>query len=119
MIWDGLIPFFGTTNLEATHHFYHDLLGLGVYKDQGLCIIYQVRPGACIGFCTHHPVVPSEFSPMITLLTADVDGVYERLVAAGVKADGLPRVNPRFAIYHFFVRDPNGYKVEVQRFLDG
>ena len=116
--WEGLIPFFGARDLETTHRFYTEVLGLSLYKDQGLCRIYEVSPGAWIGFCTHHPVVPPELSPMITLLTADVDQVHRRLEAAGIETDGPPRVNPRFRIYHFFALDPNGYKVEIQRFLD-
>ncbi|OQY24133.1 MAG: hypothetical protein DRJ03_06405 [Chloroflexi bacterium] len=27
-------------------------------------------------------------------------------------------LNPRYNIYHCFLRDPNGYLIEIQRFLD-
>ncbi len=118
MDWDGLVPFFGVSDLERTHHFYGETLGLPLYKDQGVCRIYEVIPGAYVGFCSHHPAVPPEFSPMITLLTPSVDQAHRQLVEAGVAVDGEPRVNPRFNIYHFFARDPDGYKVEIQRFLD-
>jgi len=115
--FDGLITFFGTRDLEATHYFYAGLLGLELWLDQGLCRIYRVRPGAYLGFCEHMPEVPPEQSPIVCLVTDDVDGRHADLVAAGVPVDGPPRVNPRFGIYHFFSRDPNGYRVEVQRFL--
>lgn len=119
MSWDGLIPFFGTRDLEATHRFYTDLLGLKLDRDQGLCRIYEVLPGAYVGFCTHHDPVPPEISPIITLLTEDVDGAFRRLSDAGAALETEPRENEKFSIYHFFVRDPSGYKVEIQRFLDG
>jgi len=116
--WDALIAFYGARDLEATHRFYHKLLGLPLYLDQGLCRLYRVREGAYVGFCTHHPAVPPEISPMITLVTDEVDDVYRRLVEAGAKVEDAPKVNPRFNIYHFFARDPDGYRVEVQRFLE-
>jgi len=116
--WDGFIAFFGTKDLEATHQFYHVLLGLPLYIDQELCRIYEVRDGAYVGFCTHHPTIPPEISPMITLVTNDVDGIHRSLTHAGVETEAPPKVNPRFHIYHFFARDPNGYRVEIQKFLD-
>lgn len=118
MTWDGLITFLGTQDLEKTHDFYAGLLGLVLYKDQGVCRVYELRPGAYIGFCTHHPTVPQELSPIITLLTEDVDRVYRLLLEAGAPVERPPGPNPGFRIYHFFARDPNGYKVEVQRFED-
>ena len=33
-------------------------------------------------------------------------------------AEGEPQVNEKYNIYHFFLRDPEGRKLEVQRFLD-
>ena len=54
---------------------------------------------------------------IITFVTDDVDGCHARLSAASVPTDGPPRENPRYQIYHFFARDPAGYRVEVQRFL--
>ena len=32
--------------------------------------------------------------------------------------EGSHRRNERFDIYNFFARDPDGYLVEIQRFLD-
>lgn len=112
----GLIVFLGTADLEQTDRFYSGL-GFKLFKDQGVCRIYDVPGGGRLGFCTHLPVVRGEKSPIITLLIDDVDGVYNRLLAAGIRPHP-PRVNPKFKVYHFFVSDPNGYWVEVQRFLD-
>lgn len=116
--WDGLIVFFGTKDLEMTHKFYSKLLDLPLYKDQGSCRIYSVPGGGMIGFCTHIPVVYQQKSPIITLLAKDVDNIYARIVESGFCIPKLPEENEKYNIYHFFVKDPNGYTVEIQRFLD-
>lgn len=118
MTWDGLVAFMHSGDLDATHRFYNELLGLPLYKDQGACRIYEVRPGSYVGFCTHFPEATKD-AIIITLLTDDVDGVYERLKSEpGIEVGDPPAENPRFRIYHFFASDPDGYKIEVQKFLD-
>jgi len=116
--FEGLIPFYGTDDLDSTDRFYKDQLGLSLHKDQGVCRIYEVLPGGWIGFCTHMEVAIGEHSPIITLLTEKVDEVYQSLKKFDCDLGDPPQENPRFKIYHFFVRDPNGYLVEVQKFLD-
>jgi predicted enzyme related to lactoylglutathione lyase len=115
--WGGLIVFLGSVDLEATHQFYNRLLALPLYKDQGRCRIYHIPGGGCIGFCSHMPVVKAKKAPILTLLTEDVDGAWKLLHSAGMNPHP-PAVNPQFRIYHFFCHDPNGYLVEIQRFLD-
>ncbi len=117
--YGGIIPFFGTNDLEATSEFYEGLLGLSLFKDQGNCRIYQVRPGAHVGFCTHLEVVQGKRSPIITLLTESVDKVYHKIRTEKQYPIEEERiVNAKYNIYHFFVKDPNGYLVEIQKFLD-
>jgi len=115
--WNGLITFCGVTDLEKTDQFYHQLLQLPLYKDQGLCRIYDVPGGGKLGFCSHQPVIKGEKSLILTLLTDNVDGVWEHLKKRGLEI-AAPVVNDRFNIYHFFLTDPDGYLVEIQRFLD-
>lgn len=114
---DGLIVFFGTDNLEETDKFYNDILGFEIYKDQGVCKIYKVSDSSGIGFCTHIEKTVKDKSPIITLLTEDVDKAYNNLVDKGYKVDNPPKKNDKFNIYHFFVKDNNGYTVEIQKFL--
>lgn len=64
------------------------------------------------------PLSISERGPIITLIAQDVDQVYSFLKEKGVSLLGRPEENPTFKIYHFFLKDPNGYLVEIQRFLD-
>ncbi len=116
--YNGLIVFFGTKDLQATHKFYAEIMGLTLYKDQGICKIYNVDGGGKIGFCTHLKVLSEKHEPIITLVTNDVDIAYVNLTASGLKCQGPPEINPKFNINSFYSKDPNGYTVEVQQFLD-
>jgi len=104
--------------MTATDSFYRENLKLELYKDQGLCRIYRVPGGGIIGFCTHMEVTNRGKSPILTFLSEDVDGWHSYLKKMGVKMESGPKVNPRFNIYHFFLTDPDGYTVEIQRFLE-
>ncbi len=117
-VWQGSVVFFGAADLEEVHGFYHGCLELPLYKDQGLCRIYEVPGGGLLGFCSHLAVHHAEKSPIITLLTDDVDGMYERLQEHGYTPETKPKHYTKFNIYHFFLKDPNGYTVEIQTFLD-
>lgn len=113
----GGITFFPCRSLDAVQEFL-DLLGVPLALDQGACRIYRLVPGSYVGFCEHLAPVENAASLMITLLVEDVGGWFDRAMAAGLDVDGSPRVNERFAIEHFFIAMPDGYRVEVQRFLD-
>jgi len=111
------IVFLGTGNLSITGSFYRDLIGLELFRDQGKCWIFFTANGGMIGFCNHLQVNAGEDNPIITLLTDEVDEFYEKLTKLGVECTE-PTVNEKFNIYHFFTRDPDGYRLEIQRFLD-
>ena len=117
--WEGLIVFFGTNDLKATDLFYREILGFQLYKDQEVCKIYQIPGGGKLGFCSHMSVTRDleKKSPILTFLTAQVDAVYQQMIKAGITISQSPKVNEYFKIYHFFAKDPNGYIVEIQRFL--
>lgn len=116
--WNGMITFLGTQDLRKTEEFYTKFLGFKCYKDQGKCQIYKVPGGGMIGFCSHIDVIASRKSPIITFITSDVDQVYHILTKKEVAIHEKPKKNPNFPIYHFFLKDPNGYTIEVQKFLD-
>lgn len=117
-MWTGFIGFYGTPDLKQTHEFYAQILGLPLALDQGTCRLYAVPGGGYLGFCEHLAVCHTHKSPLITLITNEVDAVYERLCQAGIVPEVKPQTNDRFNLYHFFVRDPAGYTVEIQQFLD-
>ena len=114
---DSLITFLKTHDLEDTTRFYTGVMGFPLALDQGTCRIFQVRPGAFIGFCLTDGPTGSE-EVMLTLEEQEVDAACTRLESLGVPIEVRPRLNERFQIYQMFLRDPNGYWIEIQRFLD-
>jgi catechol 2,3-dioxygenase-like lactoylglutathione lyase family enzyme len=115
---DHQITFFYTRDLSATAHFYENMMGLTLSRDQGDCRIYHVTHSAYIGFCqrTTAPEMPE--GVIICLVTPDVDTWYRNLIEKGVQFEKPPATNPQYNIYHCFLRDPSGYLIEIQRFLD-
>jgi catechol 2,3-dioxygenase-like lactoylglutathione lyase family enzyme len=118
MKYDEFITFFGTNNLKANSDFYQNILGLTLYKDQKICLIFHINELSKIGFCEHIPVIHNDKSPIITLVAEDVDELYSKLINKGLKIAESPKLNKKFNIYHFFFKDPNGYTIEIQRFLE-
>lgn len=116
-MFEAQITFCYVPDLAASACFYEDVLRLELVVDQGTCRIYRVAGGGYLGFC-ERPIEPRPESVLLTLVTDDVDGWHERLVAARVSVDQEPRVSAEYGIYHAFYRDPAGYRIEIQRFDD-
>jgi catechol 2,3-dioxygenase-like lactoylglutathione lyase family enzyme len=116
--FDAQITFLYTRDLEGTARFYEETLGLSLKLDQGSCRIYQVSPDGYLGFCRRDdaPEGASE-QVIVTLVTPRVDEWYQRLSQRGIAFEKPPAENPRYNIYHCFLRDPNGYLIEIQRFV--
>ena len=118
-LFDQQVTFLYTRDLKASAAFYGETLGLPLALDQGACQIFRVSPDSFIGICECNPERPSNPDGIIvTLVSSDVDGWYNRLNAKGVTFDGPPSENPKFNIYHCFLRDPDGYQIEIQHFRD-
>ena len=115
--FDAAITFCPTPDLGATARFYEDVLGLTLALDQGTCRIYRIAGGGFLGFCRSDDP-PITRGLILTLVTDDVDGWESRLRAADVEIEAPATLNPTYNIYHVFCRDPNGYRVEIQRFED-
>lgn len=116
-MYKEFILFLGTDNLKETDNFYRNILELKLYKNQKTCMIYKINEKASIGFCTHIKKTIDEKSPIITLIVDDVDEVYNIIKGKGIKVEDKPKRNEKFKIYHFFLKDNNGYTIEIQRFL--
>ena len=117
---DSQITFLYTADLEATAEFYENTMGLELWLDQGTCRIYQVSKDGYLGFCERADAQvdhPDVIYTIVTPESADVDEWYEYLKAKGVKFEKEPAENPKYKIYHCFLRDPNGYLIEIQKFL--
>ena len=108
-----------TEDLEGTARFYEVVLGLETALDQGQCRVYRTSPTSFLGLCRVRPgrfVEPK--GVVLTLLTDDVDAWHAHLLAHGADVQGPPEHHAAFKVYAFFVKDPNGYLIELQRFED-
>ena len=116
------VTFLHARDLAETAVFYEQILGLELVLDQGSCRIYCSGGDAYLGFCQtlgqHMDAPPATNHIMLTLVTPDVDGWHDYLVGQGVPIEKPPTLNEKFNIYQCFVRDPNGYLIEIQTFLD-
>jgi catechol 2,3-dioxygenase-like lactoylglutathione lyase family enzyme len=119
----GAVTFLPTDDLEATDAFYRGLLGLELVRDQGVCRIYrashgsgQPNGGGYWGFCNRGYTAPAEVRIVLTLLVADPEAAHAELLTRGLTPEGPPQHYPNYAVTSFFVRDPNGYLIEFQRF---
>jgi predicted enzyme related to lactoylglutathione lyase len=117
------ITFLDAADLDRTHDFYGRVLGLRMARDQGACRIYHAGGNAYLGFCRRDQA--SAVSPrgatavtVLTLISDDVDGWFAHLVANGAEVVQSPTDKPEFRIYNAFVKDPDGYLVEIQRFWE-
>ncbi len=115
---DEQITFLYTQSIEQSAPFYEDVLGLELALDQGGCRIYHVSGRkAYIGICERARPRAAD-GVIFTFVTQEVDAWYEHITSQGVECENAPRANEEYGIYHFFVKDPNGYLLEFQRFLD-
>ena len=112
------ITFLHSNDINTTKHFYYEVLGLPLVRDQGTCVIFGVTENAFLGFCEHITPIQSDRSVILTLVTDDVDEWFNALTGKGIEVINEPEHNPKFHIYHFFFHDPDGYWIEIQGFDD-
>ena len=128
----GSITFVYSSSLEASRAFYDEGLGLRIRSDKGAVVFYTL-PGAAASLGVVREGVSAAVDPpcsartagrdtvMICLLSADVDGALKRVLALnipGVRVEQPATQNERFGIYNALLRDPDGYLVELQAFVD-
>ena len=117
---EGLITFLYYRNLDSAAIFYEDVMGFEKTFDQGWAKIYLVHGSAHIGLVdgTRGYHKPSEDKPvMITVVVESVDEWYEYFKDIGIKTLTEPRDNIDIGIRMFLLEDPEGYIIEIQKFL--
>ena len=115
------ITFLYAQDLAASRHFYETVLGLPLLRDQGRCAIYAGPGGALLGVCLANGPRDNqdprrEGGVVLTLVTPAVEQWHAHLLALGIATEGAPAESSGFGITHFFLRDPAGYLLEIQRF---
>lgn len=116
---DQHVTFIYAADLARSAAFYADVLRLPLVLDQGACRIFRVAGDAFLGVCRSAEPPPSPPTGIIlTLVSADVDAWHTYLVTLGVAIEKPPTYNEKYNIYHLFIRDPDGYLLEIQTFRD-
>lgn len=108
------IVFLSTTMRDEIVDFYTSRLGMKKWIEQEDCTILE-WDGFALGFCQRDTTDTEGVICYWYDNRSDVDEMYERLSDV---AEGRPRENEKYRIYHFFLRDPEGRKLEIQKFLD-
>jgi catechol 2,3-dioxygenase-like lactoylglutathione lyase family enzyme len=108
------IVFMSTVMREDIVDFYTSRLGMKIWIEQEDCTIME-RDNLVLGFCQRDA---AEVGGIICFWfdhRSDVDDKYAELRDV---AEGPPKENAKYGIYHFFLRDPEGRRLEIQKFLD-
>jgi len=111
------ITFLKTKDLVMTEIFYTQVMRFRMALDQEKCKIFEVCPNCYFGFCLTDGSTGSE-EVILTIEIDDVDGFCQYLENKNIQVEVRPRLNEDYNIYQMFIRDPNGYTIEIQRFLD-
>lgn len=117
------ITFLPVSDIKATYHFYHEILGLPVFQKQGenLCI-FDTGYGY-LGFCQYADQRKPLSGDKGVCLSFNLSGneeVLERFEALKDKAEVYkkPAMHQTFPVYSFFLFDPDHYLVEFQKIKD-
>ena len=93
MTFKEFITFLGTKDLNKTSNFYQNVIGLTLYKDQGMCLIFNVNNQSKLGFCKHMTPIHKGKSPIITFIADNVDEIYSKLIESGINIKDKPKIN--------------------------
>jgi catechol 2,3-dioxygenase-like lactoylglutathione lyase family enzyme len=121
VLFDQQITFIYVKDLAVSQEFYEDVMGFPLMLDQGTCRIVttcQSGGGGYLGYCKSKEADGDRSCLILTLVTPLVDEWYVYLKERGVPLLNPPRINPQYDIYQFFLKDPDGYTIEIQSFLD-
>jgi nitroreductase len=107
------IVFLKTSEFETVRRFYQDGVGMKVWLEQPDVAILQ-HGNMLVGL---HRQPKPDLDGLLTFFGHGqefVDRMYGKLRDVAAAA---PKENPKYRIYHFFARDPEGRKIEFQSFL--
>ena len=108
----GLV-FLGTRDLDLIREFYAEKMEMEIWLEQAECFIVK-HENFLLGFCKREK---ADIDGVFTLFfdsNEEVDRYYEKFKSV---AEGAPKINERYRIYHFYAIDPEGRRLEFQKFL--
>lgn len=112
------IVFTYTDDLERASRFFAEVLALDFVVDQGSCHIFRLTQESYLGVCRLPDRPRAAAGVTISIVSDDVDGWHEFLVAKGVKFVRQPAPSAEFGVYSTLFLSPDGYRIEIQRFAD-
>jgi lactoylglutathione lyase len=111
------------TDLERSVHFYETVLGFEVthrieVPDVGVSeVVLAGANGHRIQLARHHdqqgPIDHGNALWKLYLDTDDCEGLYRRCIDAGIESVSEPQRLDRWPVTAAFVKDPDGYLVEI------
>ena len=119
---DQQVTFLYAQDAAACWDFYERVMELPLVQDQGRVRIYEVAGsraflGVCMAGAPRAGDDPrAEGGVCFTFVTPDVQGWYDFLLAKGAVIVKPPEHSAQWRIHHFFLHDPAGNLLEVQRF---
>lgn len=117
---NAAITFFYYKDTRKANHFYREVLGLTLAIDQDWSKIYKVSEGAFVGVVDESKGAQraNEIKPVeLTLLVEDVDAWYQYLREQDVEILSEPKTLEDLQLRMFLIHDPEGYLIEIQKFL--
>jgi catechol 2,3-dioxygenase-like lactoylglutathione lyase family enzyme len=107
-----IVPDIKSKHLDASRHFYVEVLGLEVAMDMGFVVtlVSPTNPTAQVTLMKDDDSVT--ILPQISIEVVDVDDVHSRAVSRGLNIV-YPLTNEPWGVRRFFVTDPNGTVINV------
>ena len=114
------ITFLYYRDFDRAVRFYQDVMGFELVVDQGWSKIFRVAGEAFMGVVDErrgfHKASPAK-PVMLTLSVDDTDAWYRYLKAQGAQTLSEPHDVAELNLRLFLLQDPEGYVIEIQKFL--
>ena len=107
------IIFLGTTDPETIREFYIGIMEMELWLEQAECFILK-HDNMLLGFCRRDKPDTQGIITFYYESNDEIERFYEKLKNV---SEGAPKINETYRIYHFFAKDPENRRIEVQRFL--
>ena len=107
-----------TDDLEQASRFFREVMELDFVVDQGACHIFRLTAESYLGVCRLPDRPQAKVGVTISIVSDDVDGWHDFLIAKGVSFVRQPAASSDFGVYSALFLSPDGYRIEIQRFDD-
>jgi hypothetical protein len=117
----GHISFLYFDDLDNACLFFAETLGLPLVCDQGWSKIFQIAPGGYVGAVDRSRGAcraTTRDGVLTSLVVLNFDEMLQRLIDSGIKLEKEPHYSESLQIKSTMFMGPEGYKFEMEEFLD-